>query len=50
MEPKKNPKVDLAKNSALYFAIGLCRFVFILENGRVQDLRKRICRYWNVDR
>ena len=24
MEPKKNPKVDLAKNSALYFAIGLC--------------------------
>lgn len=24
MKPKKNPKVDLTKNSNLYFAIGLC--------------------------
>jgi protein TonB len=24
MEPKKNPKVDLTKNSSFYFAIGLC--------------------------
>ena len=23
MEPKKNPKVDLTKNSSLYFVIGL---------------------------
>jgi protein TonB len=29
MEPKKNPKVDLAKNSALYFAIGLCLVLFL---------------------
>ena len=29
MDPKKNPKVDLAKNSALYFAIGLCLVLFL---------------------
>ena len=29
MGPKKNPKVDLAKNSALYFAIGLCLVLFL---------------------
>ena len=29
MEPKKNPKVDLAKNSALYLAIGLCLVLFL---------------------
>ena len=29
MEPKKNPIVDLAKNSALYFAIGLCLVLFL---------------------
>ena len=29
MEPKKNPKVDLAKNSALHFAIGLCLVLFL---------------------
>jgi protein TonB len=29
MDPKKNPKADLAKNSALYFAIGLCLVLFL---------------------
>ena len=29
MEPKKNPKVDLTKNSSLYFAIGLCLVLFV---------------------
>jgi protein TonB len=29
MDPKKNPKVDLVKNSALYFAIGLCLVLFL---------------------
>ena len=29
MEPKKNPKVDLTKNSSLYFAIGLAAVLFI---------------------
>jgi protein TonB len=29
MEPKKNPKVDLARNSGLYFAIGLCLVLFL---------------------
>ncbi len=29
MEPKKNPKADLSKNSGLYFAIGLAAILFI---------------------
>lgn len=29
MEPKKNPKVDLIKNSSLYFAIGLCLVLLV---------------------
>ena len=29
MEIKKNPRVDLNKNSALYFVIGLCLMLFI---------------------
>ena len=29
MEPKKNPKADLARNSGLYFAIGLCLVLFL---------------------
>jgi periplasmic protein TonB len=29
MDPKKNPKVDLTKNSSLYFAIGLCLVLFV---------------------
>ena len=29
MKPKKNPKVDLTKNSSLYFAIGLAAVLFI---------------------
>ena len=29
MESKKNPKVDLARNSGLYFAIGLCLVLFL---------------------
>ena len=29
MQPKKNPKADLNKNSSLYFAIGLCAILFI---------------------
>jgi protein TonB len=29
MEPKKNPKVDLTKNSSFYFAIGLCLVLFL---------------------
>ena len=29
MDPKKNPKADLTKNSALYFAIGLCLVLFL---------------------
>ncbi|MBT5787527.1 MAG: energy transducer TonB [Flavobacteriaceae bacterium] len=29
MEPKKNPKVDLARNSGPYFAIGLCLVLFL---------------------
>jgi len=29
MEPKKNPKADLTKNSNLYFAIGLCLVLFV---------------------
>ena len=28
MQPKKNPKVNLIKNSGLYFAIGLCLVLF----------------------
>ena len=33
MEPKKNPKVDLNKNSGLYFAIGLALVLFIIWRG-----------------
>ena len=40
METEKNPKVDLVKNSAPYFAIGLC-LVFVTEIGRVQNLREK---------
>jgi protein TonB len=29
MQPKKNPKVDLSKNSSLYFVIGLAAILFI---------------------
>jgi protein TonB len=29
MKPKKNPKVDLSKNSSLYFTLGLCVILFI---------------------
>lgn len=29
MEPKKNPKFDLTKNSILYFSIGLCLVLFL---------------------
>ena len=29
MEPKKNPKVDLNKNSSLYFVIGLSLVLLI---------------------
>ena len=29
MQPKKNDKVDLSKNSGLYFAIGLALILFI---------------------
>lgn len=29
MEPKKNPKSDLTKNSILYFSIGLCLLLFL---------------------
>ena len=29
MEPKKNPKADLARNSGLYFAIGLSLVLFL---------------------
>ena len=29
MQIKKNPKVDLNRNSALYFVIGLCLILFI---------------------
>lgn len=29
MEPKKNPKSDLTKNSILYFSIGLCLVLFL---------------------
>ena len=29
MERKKNPKVDLSKNSGLYFSIGLALILFI---------------------
>ena len=29
MEPKKNRKADLNKNSNLYFVIGLCAILFI---------------------
>ena len=33
MQPKKNPKVDLNKNSSLYFAIGLALVLFIIWRG-----------------
>ncbi len=33
MEPKKNPKVDLNKNSSLYFAVGLAFVLFIIWRG-----------------
>ena len=33
MQPKKNPKVDLNKNSSLYFAIGLAVVLFIIWRG-----------------
>ena len=29
MEPKKNPKADLRKNSVLYFQIGLILILFL---------------------
>lgn len=29
MDPKKNPKVDLIRNSSLYFAIGLCFILLV---------------------
>lgn len=29
MQPKKNPKIDLRKNSKIYFAIGLCLMLFL---------------------
>ena len=33
MQPKKNPKVDLTRNSSLYFAIGLALVLFIIWRG-----------------
>lgn len=33
MQPKKNPKIDLNKNSSLYFAIGLALVLFIIWRG-----------------
>ena len=33
MQPKKNPKADLNKNSSLYFAIGLALVLFIIWRG-----------------
>lgn len=33
MQPKKNPKVDLNKNSSLYFAVGLALVLFIIWRG-----------------
>ena len=30
MEPKKNPKADLTRNSGLYFAIGLAVVMFFV--------------------
>ena len=33
MQPKKNPKVDLNKNSSIYFAIGLALVLFIIWRG-----------------
>lgn len=35
MQPKKNPKKDLIKNSSLYFAIGLC--VMLLVSWRLVE-------------
>jgi protein TonB len=29
MQLKKNPKVDLSRNSSLYFVIGLCLVLFV---------------------
>lgn len=33
MEPKKNPKADLTRNSGLYFAIGLALVMFLAWQG-----------------
>ncbi|MDG2397303.1 MAG: energy transducer TonB [Flavobacteriaceae bacterium] len=33
MQPKKNPKADLSRNSSLYFAIGLAFVLFIAWRG-----------------
>ena len=33
MEPKKNPKADLSRNSSLYFAIGLALVTFLVWRG-----------------
>jgi len=37
MDPKKNPKVDLIKNSSLYFAIGLC--LVLLASWRLVEFK-----------
>ena len=33
MEPKKNPKADVGKNSSLYFAVGLALMLFLTKTA-----------------
>ena len=37
MKPKKNPKVDLTRNSNIYFAVGLCLALFV--SWRVAEIK-----------
>ena len=43
MEPKKNPKADVKRNSALYFAVGLALMLLVTNlaiNYKTYDLAK----------
>ena len=52
MEPKKNPKADVKRNSALYFAVGLALMLLVTNlaiNYKTYDLAEIALDTLNVD-
>ena len=52
MEPKKNPKADVKRNSALYFAVGLALMLLVTNlaiNYKRKDLAEIALDTLNVD-